>query len=56
MGPAQAAMAGRKLESATVVPIHYGTFPILTGTPTELTEAASGAVEIAALEIGVPVR
>jgi L-ascorbate metabolism protein UlaG (beta-lactamase superfamily) len=56
MGPAQAAMAGRKLESATVVPIHYGTFPILTGTPTDLAEAASGAVEVATLEIGVPVH
>jgi L-ascorbate metabolism protein UlaG (beta-lactamase superfamily) len=40
MGPRQAAMAGRLLEAETVVPIHYGTFPILTGTPEELRQAA----------------
>ncbi|MEX2424664.1 MAG: metal-dependent hydrolase [Acidimicrobiia bacterium] len=55
MGPRQAAMAGRLLEAETVVPIHYGTFPILTGTPEELREAASGAFEVVTLEIGTPV-
>jgi L-ascorbate metabolism protein UlaG (beta-lactamase superfamily) len=54
MGPRQAAMAGRLLEVETVVPIHYGTFPILMGTPEELTAAASGAFDVAALEIGTP--
>lgn len=55
MGPRQAGMAGRRLEAESVVPIHYGTFPILTGTPRELTEAATGAFEVTELEIGVPV-
>jgi L-ascorbate metabolism protein UlaG (beta-lactamase superfamily) len=55
MGPIQAAMAGRLLEVETVVPIHFGTFPILAGTPAELTEAAGGAFEVAELEVGVPV-
>lgn len=54
MGPEQAAMAARMLEVETVIPIHFGTFPILTGTPSELTEAAGGAFEVVELEIGVP--
>ena len=36
MGPAAAAMAARMLGVRQVVPMHYGTFPILTGTPDEL--------------------
>ncbi|MDH3255851.1 MAG: metal-dependent hydrolase [Acidobacteriota bacterium] len=35
MGPADAARACRYLGVATVVPIHWGTFPVLTGTPAE---------------------
>jgi L-ascorbate metabolism protein UlaG (beta-lactamase superfamily) len=54
MGPEQAAMAARLLEVEMVVPIHYGTFPILTGTPEELREAASGAFDVNVLEIGAP--
>ncbi|HSJ27614.1 MAG TPA: metal-dependent hydrolase [Acidimicrobiia bacterium] len=56
MGPRQAAMAARRLEVPNVVPIHYGTFPILSGTPAELIGEASGAFEVAELEIGSPVR
>lgn len=33
MGPASAARAIELLGATTVVPIHYGTFPILAGTP-----------------------
>jgi len=55
MDPRQAAMAGKMLGVSTVVPIHFGTFPILAGTPAELSEHAAGAFEVAALEIGVPV-
>jgi L-ascorbate metabolism protein UlaG (beta-lactamase superfamily) len=36
MGPVAAAMAARLLGVRQVVPMHYGTFPILTGTPEEL--------------------
>jgi L-ascorbate metabolism protein UlaG (beta-lactamase superfamily) len=36
MGPAGAALAAKLLDVKTVVPIHYGTFPILAGTPAEL--------------------
>src|SRR5688572_1240399 len=36
MGPAAAALAARMLGVRQVVPMHYGTFPVLTGTPDEL--------------------
>jgi L-ascorbate metabolism protein UlaG (beta-lactamase superfamily) len=36
MGPVAAALAARMLGVRQVVPMHYGTFPVLTGTPAEL--------------------
>jgi L-ascorbate metabolism protein UlaG (beta-lactamase superfamily) len=55
MGPAGAARAARLLGVEAVVPMHYGTFPILAGTPGELASHLSGSgIEVAALEIGVP--
>src|SRR5437868_1032558 len=33
MGPARAAEAVRLVTPKTVIPMHYGTFPVLTGTP-----------------------
>lgn len=36
MGPTAAALAAKYLGVQTVIPIHYGTFPQLTGTPEEL--------------------
>jgi L-ascorbate metabolism protein UlaG (beta-lactamase superfamily) len=36
MGPKAAAIAANYLGLGTVIPIHYGTFPQLTGTPIEL--------------------
>lgn len=54
MGAGIASRAGRMLGVETVIPIHYGTFPILAGTPEELKEAAAGAFEVVALEAGVP--
>ena len=38
MGPFQAAHACRLLGSPTIVPGHWGTFPLLTGTPAALRE------------------
>lgn len=38
MNPAEAALACRLLQPQFVIPIHYGTFPVLTGTPQELQE------------------
>ncbi len=36
MGPKEAALAVRFLEPKMVLPIHFGTFPPLTGTPAQL--------------------
>ena len=36
MNPAEAALACRMLQPEFVIPMHYGTFPVLTGTPEEL--------------------
>jgi len=33
MGPARAAEAVKLVKPRTVIPMHYGTFPVLTGTP-----------------------
>jgi L-ascorbate metabolism protein UlaG (beta-lactamase superfamily) len=33
MGPARAAQAVKLVAPGTVIPMHYGTFPVLTGTP-----------------------
>jgi L-ascorbate metabolism protein UlaG (beta-lactamase superfamily) len=38
MGPREAALAVELLSVHEVLPIHYGTFPILTGTPGRLRE------------------
>jgi L-ascorbate metabolism protein UlaG (beta-lactamase superfamily) len=39
MDPQQAARACRYLGVREVVPVHWGTFPLLTGTPAELRQA-----------------
>ncbi len=39
MGPDGAALAAKLLKVKTVVPMHFGTFPPLKGTPEELTAA-----------------
>jgi L-ascorbate metabolism protein UlaG (beta-lactamase superfamily) len=51
MGPRQAAVALELLGVRRCIPGHYGTFPLLTGTPDQLREQASG-VEILAPEPG----
>lgn len=38
MGPKEAAYACRLLEAKKVIPMHFGTFPPLTGTPEELKQ------------------
>ena len=38
MGPREAALACRLLKAKKVVPMHFGTFPALTGTPDALAE------------------
>jgi L-ascorbate metabolism protein UlaG (beta-lactamase superfamily) len=46
MGPREAAVAVELLEVRRVVPCHYGTFPLLTGTPAELRDLVPANVEI----------
>jgi L-ascorbate metabolism protein UlaG (beta-lactamase superfamily) len=43
MDPAGAALAAKLLKVKTVVPMHYGTFPLLAGTPEQLREALKKA-------------
>ncbi|MDX1503366.1 MAG: metal-dependent hydrolase [Thermoanaerobaculia bacterium] len=55
MGPAAAACACRFLQVPRVIPIHWGTFPLLTGTPERLQKelADIGATcEVVRLEPG----
>ena len=55
MDPAQAALACRLLAVRHVVPIHWGTFPALTGTPDRLAELLVDAgtnTEVLALQPG----
>ena len=42
MGPREAAVALELLGAKRCIPSHYGTFPILTGTPEQLRELAPG--------------
>ena len=52
MGPREAAVALELLGVIRCVPCHYGTFPLLTGTPDALRELAPPGVEILAPEPG----
>ena len=48
--------ACRFLKAKKVVPMHFGTFPPLTGRPDELAKLIAGtASEVWPLEIGKPV-
>ena len=53
MGPREAAYAAQLLNVPAIIPMHYGTFPVLTGTPEEFRNLmASQDVEIIEMEIG----
>jgi len=52
MGPREAAVAVELLGVIRVVPCHYGTFGLLTGTPDALRELVPPGVEILAPEPG----
>jgi L-ascorbate metabolism protein UlaG (beta-lactamase superfamily) len=53
MGPEHAAIAAGYLGVKTVVPVHYGTFPALTGTPAELKKHLEGTgIEVVTLTPG----
>ena len=52
MGPREAALAVQLLSPKVVLPIHFGTFPPLTGTPAELATYVEPAVTVARLVPG----
>jgi L-ascorbate metabolism protein UlaG (beta-lactamase superfamily) len=52
MDPREAALALELLGSSRCIPCHYGTFPILAGTPDALRELAPDGVEILSPEPG----
>lgn len=57
MGPEHAAKAAEYLGIRTLLPIHYGTFPALTGTPEELrTYLQSSGVDVVAPKPGESVQ
>lgn len=60
MGPREAALAVELLGVREVLPIHYGTFPILAGTPAQLADELAarslGDVRVHALEPGQTIR
>jgi L-ascorbate metabolism protein UlaG (beta-lactamase superfamily) len=46
MGPKEAALAVRLLAPKMVLPLHFGTFPPLSGTPEKLDELVDDSVQI----------
>jgi L-ascorbate metabolism protein UlaG (beta-lactamase superfamily) len=57
MSPLEAALACKLLKPARVVPMHFGTFPALTGRPDQLRELVQDLVtEVWELEPGKPVE
>jgi L-ascorbate metabolism protein UlaG (beta-lactamase superfamily) len=57
MSPREAAAACRLLQVPTVIPMHFGTFPPLTGRPDDLAQLISGTgTKVWALEPGKTVE
>jgi len=54
MGPREAAYACNLLKAKTVIPMHFATFPVLTGTPSALQKLVPG-VEVVEMKPGVTV-
>lgn len=55
MGPEAAAVALELLGAGRCIPIHWGTFPLLHGTPDQLREAATGDVEVIETQPGATI-
>jgi L-ascorbate metabolism protein UlaG (beta-lactamase superfamily) len=51
MGPDRAAEAVKLVKAKQVVPMHFGTFPVLTGRPGELQKLVPG-VEVVEMKPG----
>jgi len=55
MSPREAAYACRLLKPETVIPMHFGTFPVLTGTPAQLQKLVP-EVEVVEMKPGVTIE
>ncbi len=51
MGPEKAAMSIELIQPDHIIPMHYGTFPELTGTPDALVEYLSGEYKDRVIEM-----
>jgi L-ascorbate metabolism protein UlaG (beta-lactamase superfamily) len=56
MSPREAAVAVRLLKAERIIPMHFGTFPPLTGRPQQLQELLGTSAEVWELTPGEPVR
>jgi L-ascorbate metabolism protein UlaG (beta-lactamase superfamily) len=52
MGPKEAALAVRLLQPQVVLPLHFGTFPPLVGTPKDLAALVDPSVQVVAWSPG----
>jgi L-ascorbate metabolism protein UlaG (beta-lactamase superfamily) len=52
MDPKGAALAASYVKPKVIVPMHFGTFPVLDGTPKELEAAGKGKLKVLVLEPG----
>jgi L-ascorbate metabolism protein UlaG (beta-lactamase superfamily) len=56
MGPREAAVAAELLGARRVVPSHYATFPLLSGTPDALQALLPAGIELVAPAAGETVE
>jgi len=56
MGPKEAALAVRLLGTKTVLPLHFGTFPPLKGTPEELAALVDADVQVVRWQPGEAIQ
>lgn len=59
MGPERAAMAANMVAANLIIPMHYGTFPVLSGTPVQLENAIKSnryKSKVKAMTIGETIR
>ena len=52
MGPKEAALATSLLQPEVILPLHFGTFPVLTGTPEQKAELVGPKVKVLARKPG----
>jgi L-ascorbate metabolism protein UlaG (beta-lactamase superfamily) len=56
MGPASAAKAVEFIKTKKVVPVHYGTFPLIAADPQEFKRLVGAAAEVLILKPGETIR